>query len=399
MKRVFSILLFFLFWSPSLSQEGLDISLVKVIRLGNESVNFFKIFGNILFFSQRDFLILYNIKEEREIYRIRVRSSVVKEGENILVTNFYPLDSGRVIGVNNEPYLTLFDFTKNIETPFPYNKENTLKERSKILTTQIEKIEDLIISPLGNFIMEKTHFFNFLVGGFIQLSEWYEYNILTFPKREKLYTISGQKDYLEFEIFFSNKDKYLLIFNPILRDRRVYALIVKDLKTGRDLEYFYEGDRVVGWSLSKDDRYLALSLGNSEKIKIIDLSTLKEILTLPYIGNPFLSPTGDLLGIEGNRTITVFSLKDNRPLFTIFGSHPVFSYDNRVIAYSLGEHYLAPTKEIIVYSWRKELRRKMELDNEYFLEKMDFTLDGKYLILLLLGGDGYKILIFQVKGG
>lgn len=398
MKKVFSILFFFLFLSSPLAQEGLDISLVKVIRLGNESVNFFKIFENILFFSQRDFLILYNIKEEKEIYRIRVRSSVVKEGESILVTNFYPLDSGRVIGVNNEPYLTLFDFTKRIEIPFPYNKENTLKKSSKILTTQIEKIEDLIISPMGNFIMEKVHFSTFLVGGFIQLSDWYEFNVLTFPKREKLYTIS-QRDYLEFEILFGNKDTYLFIFNPILRSRKGYALILKDLKTGRDLEYFYEGDRVTGWSLSQDDRYLALSLDNEEKIKIIDLSTLKEILTLPYIGNPFLSPTGDLLGIEGNRTITVFSLKDNRALFTILGSHPVFSYDNRLIAYSSGRHYLAPTREIIVYSWRKELRKKVELDNEYFLEKMDFTLDGKYLILLILGGEGYRILIFQVKGG
>ncbi len=398
MRRVLSVLFFLLFLSSPLAQESLDISLVKVIRLGNESVNFFKIFENILFFSQRDFLILYNIKEEKEIYRIRVRSSVVKEGENILVTNFYPLDSGRVIGVNNEPYLSLFDLTRRIETPFPYNKENTLKGSSKILTIQVEKIEDLIISPLGNFIMEKVHFSTFLVGGFIQLSDWYEYNVLTFPKREKLYTIS-QKDYLEFEILFSNKDKYLFIFNPILRDRKGYALILKDLKTGRDLEYFYEGDRVIGWSLSQDDRYLSLSLDNAEKIKVIDLSTLKEILTLPYIGNPFLSPTGELLGIEGNRTITVFSLKDNRALFTIFGSHPVFSYDNRLIAYSSGVHYLAPTREIIVYSWRKELRKKVELDNEYFLEKMDFTLDGKYLILLLLGGEGYRIFIFQVKGG
>lgn len=400
MKRLFLIIFFFLFCSYSTAQEILDVSLVKVINLGNESVNFFKILGDILFFSKKDFLILYNIKEGKEINRIRIRSSVVKEGEEILVTNFQPLDTGKVIAVNNEPYLTLFDYIKKIESPLSYNKVNTLRENTKLLTTQIQKIEELIISPLGNFIIEKVHFTTFLVGGFIQLDDWYEYNILTFPKGEKLYTISNKKDYLEFDLIFSNKDKYLFIFNPILREsRKNYALIIKDLKTGKDLEYFYEKDRAVGWSLSQDDKYLAITLGEEEKIKIIDLSLLREIFTLPYIGNPFLSPTGDFLAIEGNKTITIFSLKENRSLFTVFGSHPIFSYDNRFLVYSLGEHYLAPTKEIVIYSWRRELRKKIDLEGEYFLEKMEFTCDGKYLILLLMGGEGYKILIFQVKGG
>ncbi|MCS7201490.1 MAG: hypothetical protein NZ841_01750 [Dictyoglomus sp.] len=400
MKRLFIIIFLFLFSFYSTAQEILDITLIKVIKLGNESVNFFKILGDILFFSQKDFLVLYSIKEGREINRIRVRSSAVKEGENILVTNFQPLDTGKVIAVNNEPYLTIFDYIKRIETPLSYNKVNTLRENTKVLTTQIEKIEDLIISPLGNFIIEKVNFKTFLLGGFIQLDEWYEYNILTFPKREKLYSLSSKRNYFEFDLIFSNKEKYLLILNPILRDsKKNYALIVKDLKTGKDLEFFYEGDRTAGWSLSQDDRYLAITLGEEEKIKVIDLFLLREILTLPYIGNPFLSPTGDFLAIEGNKTITVFSLRDNKPLFTVFGSHPVFSYDNRFLAYSLGEHYLAPTKEIVIYSWRKEVRKKIDLDGEYFLEKMEFTLDSKYLILLLMGGDGYRILVFQVKGG
>lgn len=400
MKKLFLLTFFFLFCSLSSAQEIFDVSLVKTIKLGNESLNFFKLFGNILVFSQRDSLVLYNIKEDKEIYRIKVRSSVVQDSENILITNFQFLDPERISVVNNEPYSTICNFSKRIITPLSYNKDNTLNIKNQILTERIEKIEDLIISPLGNYLVEKTHIYIYLIGGFILLDEWYEYNFLIFPKREKLYTISTKKDYLEFDFAFSNKEQYLFILNSILRDsRKSYALIIKDLKTGKDLAYFYEKERVVGWDLSKDDKYLAISLGEKEETRLVDLNTLKEFATFPYVGNPVFSPAGNYLAIEGNSIITVFSLIGNRAIFSVPGSHPVFSWDNRFLAYSLGEHFLAPTKEIVIYSWNREMRRKITLDNEYFLEKMEFTQDGKYLILLLLGGDGYKILIFQIKGG
>ncbi|MGB9856992.1 MAG: hypothetical protein ACPLKX_02470 [Dictyoglomaceae bacterium] len=400
MKRIFLLTFFFLFFSLSTAQDILEVSLVKVIKLGNESLNFFKLLGNILAFSQKDILVLYNIKDDKEICRFRIGSSKVRDSEDIFVTNFQFLDNERIFAVNNEPFLAFCNFSKRSITSFSYDKETTLTVKTQILTEMLEKIEDLIVSPLGNYLVEKIHIYNYLIGGFILLDDWYEYNFLTTSKREKLFTISTKKDYLEFDFSFSNKEQYLFIFNPILRDsKKSYALIIKDPKTGKDLGYFYENERIVGFDLSKNDKYLALSLDRKEETKLIDLNTLKEFATFPYIGNPIFGPSENLLAIEGNSVITVFSLSNNRVLFSIRGSHPVFSWDNKFLAYSLGEHFLAPTKEIVVYSWNREVRKKIFLDNEYFLEKMEFTQDGRYLVILLMGGDGYKILIFQIRGG
>jgi hypothetical protein len=239
---------------------------------------------------------------------------------------------------------------------------------------------------------------DYFIGGFIPLNEWYEFNVIDISNKILLYKIST-KDYLEFDPYFSNKGQFLFLFNVILKNKKEYALIIKEAKSGRDLAYFYEKDRVTGWNVSRDDKFLILSLGEKEETKIIDLLSLKEIKSIPYIGNPFISPSGKFFAIEGNKIITVFSLTTGLALFSIFGSHPIFSWDDYLLAYSLGEHFLSPTKEFVIYDWNREIRKKITLDDEYFLEKIEFTKDRKYIILLLLGGDGYKILIYQIKGG
>jgi len=397
-KLFYLIIIFSLSILLTMAQEFLEVSLVKSIYIGPYSLNFFYIIENFVIFSNKDTLIIYDIKDNKEINRFKVRSSLIKDSDNIYITNIIPIDSKKIAIVNNEPYLTIYDFIKGSDLPLKYNKENTFKKSDKFPLTRIEKIEDLIISPFANLLIEKIHYMDYFIGGFIPLNEWYEFNVIDISNKILLYKIST-KDYLEFDPYFSNKGQFLFLFNVILKNKKEYALIIKEAKSGRDLAYFYEKDRVTGWNVSRDDKFLILSLGEKEETKIIDLLSLKEIKSIPYIGNPFISPSGKFFAIEGNKIITVFSLTTGLALFSIFGSHPIFSWDDYLLAYSLGEHFLSPTKEFVIYDWNREIRKKITLDDEYFLEKIEFTKDRKYIILLLLGGDGYKILIYQIKGG
>jgi len=397
MKRFWVFTFFMLFCSLSFSQE-FGINFIKTIKIGSDSVNFFEILGSVLAFSQKDTLVLVSLKDNKELVRLKVRSEKAKDADNISITNFHFLDPERIFVVNNEPYALIYNITKKTVSPLPYNKENVVNTKSYVFTEKIESIEDIIISPSGNFLIEKVHIMNYLLGGFLLLDEWYEYNVITYPKMERLYTISTKKDYSEFDFLMSGKDQYLFIINPIMAsNKKSYALIIKDLRSGKDLKYFYEKDRIIAYNLSKNDKYFAFSLDGKEEVVLIDLSNLKEIASFPAIGNPVISPLENLIAIEENSEINIFTINDKRLILNVRGSHPVFSFDEKFLVYSLGEHFLAPTKEIVIRSLMKEQRRNISLDNEYFLEKMEWTYDNRYLILLVMGGDGYKILVYEIK--
>lgn len=394
MKKVISLSLTFLFISTIFSQVS-DLTLVKTINLGLDSLNYIQLYDNSILYTDKDYLILYDLKTQKE-KKIRVKSEK-SNNFDALITEFKVLPSKEIAVINNEPFLMIWNPTKETTSKFKYNIESNTKTTNQFWSSKIETIEELQISPLGSILVEKKHYQTQTLGGLLTLEEWYEYNFLSFPSLEKIFSLNTKEDFSDFNIDFSKRDSFVLLINALPRSKSLadlYGIVIKNFENQKSYNLF-PNQRTISWDITKDDKLLAVSL-ESNLTKVINLNNFSEVLNFPITGNVSFSPKEDILIVEGNRTINLIDLTKKETINTYWGSHPCLSNNENILAYSLGENFLAPTKELSILYRDKNLQKKIKFDAEYFLEDISFTKDDTFLILLLSGNNGYKIMIYKV---
>ncbi|HOP94417.1 MAG TPA: hypothetical protein PL130_01355 [Dictyoglomaceae bacterium] len=104
MKKVISLSLTFLFISTIFSQVS-DLTLVKTINLGLDSLNYIQLYDNSILYTDKDYLILYDLKTQKE-KKIRVKSEK-SNNFDALITEFKVLPSKEIAVINNEPFLMI----------------------------------------------------------------------------------------------------------------------------------------------------------------------------------------------------------------------------------------------------------------------------------------------------